>query len=378
MPRRPQPNRRRGLLRATAAVVGLIILLLIVVSVVSSLTAPTAKAPTVPPTVGPINRTPTSTTPTTHPSTPGARTPGTRTMPKPSPSATAKGKHKRIALAPLTLNEQSGESAYAALPDRGTSIVSPAVSPHGTAVAYFTKAGGAYQHVPLVVRDRQDTLHIGYGDRFIRPVWAPNGRYLLYLHVRETRGNPGARWTLMKWDRRVNRSQALTAANALDMLPLGWRHGHVIYMLGRSTASDVYTIAAGHTSYLATVLSQPLMNVSLSPDGNYLAFGAPANCGNCTLDLYDLTRSTFWGGPTGMPNGSTLAWTRGGATLVGEVNRRLAVVTARDHTVRYVALPPGIPRYWSNLMRASVANPNRIVLEDSVSGKVYLEHGATR
>lgn len=373
MGRRPRPNRRRGLLRAAAAVIGLIILLIIVVTVVSSLTAPTVKAPTVPPTTGPITSTPG--TPTTGPATPPIRTPNPRGTA--APSSTPKAKHKRVALGDLVLNDRSGNAAYGAATRRSPREVAPAAEPQGHAIAYFELAGAASQHVPLLIRRGTHLSRIGYGDRFVRPVWSPDGQHLLYVHVTETPGIPGARWTLMRWDEATDESHAVTSAAALALTPLGWVHGQPLYSVAQSTTTDVYRASANGPNLAGTVLAQPLVGLVLSPNGRYLAFGAPDNCDRCTLDIFDLQKGVVWAGPTGMASASALAWTADSEALAGDMGNRLSIISPIDHAVRYVAAPPALPRHWPDIMRATVLG-SHISLRDTVTGKVYANHGPAR
>lgn len=79
MQRRPQPNRRRGILRALGAVIVLIVVIVAVLLVVASLTAPAAKAPTPPVTPGvttPLPSAGTVVVPTRGAVTPSSKTPG--------------------------------------------------------------------------------------------------------------------------------------------------------------------------------------------------------------------------------------------------------------------------------------------------------------
>lgn len=360
MGRRPQPNRRRGLLRAAAAVVGLIILLIIVVTVVSSLTAPTVKAPTVPPTVGPISR-----------------TPGTPPAPKPVPSGTAGANHKHVALGSIMLNEHTGSAVYGAVFRNSFREVSPAMQPRGHVVAYFGREGTAYQHVPLLMRYGAWAHRVGYGDRFVRPVWSPDGHHLLYVRVRARSGIPGAQWTLMRWDQRVNGSSAVATVTALALTPLGWRHGRPLYSVAQSTATNVYTVDAGRSRLLGTVLAQPLVDMALSPNGRYLAFGAPDNCAHCTLDIFDLNRGVVWAGPTGMPSASALAWNRDGTLLVGDMGVRVSLINPTDHAIRYAPAPVRLPHRWPDIMRATLGDSG-VSLRDTVTGQVYADYGTAR
>lgn len=373
MGRRPQPNRRRGLLRAAGAVIGLIILLIIVVTVVSSLTAPTVKAPTVPPTAGPITSTPGTATP--GPSTPLTRTPAARRTP--APSSTPKAKHKRVALGDIVLNDRSGNAAYDAATGGQLQEVSPAAQPVGHAVAYFARTGAASQHVSLLLRRGTRVYRIGYGDRFVRPVWSPDGHHLLFVHVAPAGKIPGERWTLMRWDERSNESRAITAVTALALTPLGWVDGHPLYSVAQPTTTDIYDGSTGGSKLAGTVLAQPLVDMVLSPNGRYVAFGAPDNCYRCTLDVFDLRRRSVWVGPTGMTNASALAWTADSRTVVGDMGGHLAIINPRDHTVRYLPAPPGLPNRWVDSMRAAVRG-SHASLQDTVTGRIYADYGSAR
>lgn len=371
MGRRPQTNRRRGLLRAAAAVIGLIILLIIIVTVVSSLTAPTVKAPTIPPTAGPISTPPTTGTPTTR-----AGTPVTPSSPKPAPSPTAKSKHKRVALGPIVLNDRTSHLDFHVFARQTGRMISPSVDRRSGAIAYFARAGSASDHVSLLLRRGGTVERIGYGDRFVRPVWSSGGRHLLYVHVAATSGIPGAVWTLMEWTRRDGSNRAVARVSALALTPLGWRLGSVVYLIAQPTTSTIYAERGGRSTRLGTVLAQPLVHMSLSPNGRYLAFGAPANCGPCTLDVYDLGARKVWIGPTGMADGAAVAWTPGNL-LVADMRGRLAVVNPGRQLVTYTSLPPHLPSRWPNIMRAEIT-PQQVSLVDSVTGRSYVSYGAGR
>ncbi|MDQ2742551.1 MAG: hypothetical protein M3Z66_09705 [Chloroflexota bacterium] len=366
MRNRPRANRRRGLLRAAAAIIILIILLIVVVLIASSLTAPTVKAPVVPATPGPIVR-----TPLVHP--PTSTTPITR--PTPHVTGTPGAKHKDVALASGQFDQRSGARAFAdlmAAPSR--SRVSAAVSPNLRLTAFFARSGPANSQVPLLIAQGRTIRRVGFGDPLLRPVWSHDGKHLLFVRVSETSGIPGARWQLLEFNLPSRTTRRLASVESLGVTPLGWSRGRILFLVAQPAALTVFGATPGKTSKIATLLSQPLIDASLSPNGRYIAVAAPANCGFCTLDIFDLDRGTLWGGPTGLPNASTIAWTNDGSTLVTEVGRRVAIVELPGFSVRYRPMGSTLPRRWVDVMRASV-DGRAVTLTDTVTGEVYRSNG---
>lgn len=181
----------------------------------------------------------------------------------------------------------------------------------------------------------------------------------------------------MRWDERGNANRPIVSQSALALTPLGWQHGHPLYSVAQPTTTDIYVLIAGHSRLLGTVLAQPLVDMALSPNGRYVAFGAPDNCGHCTLDIFDLAHRTVWVGPTGMTSAASLAWTRNSDILVGDMGSRLSLVNPRDHALRSVPLPSYLPARWPNILRASLRG-SRVSLRDTVTGRIYADYGTAR
>jgi Tol biopolymer transport system component len=342
----------------------LAIIVLAVILAVTSLTAPPAKAPAVPPTPGPATLRP---APTATVKTPGPRPTATHVK------KTALGQGPRDAAASMALFQRApGQRDI-----RGKS--SPTADPRSGRLAYFRSAGSAYAGSPLFLTNpegRSDLL-VGHGDALVRPVWSPDGRYLLYVRVQATRRFPGARWTLLEVDVQSRHTAVLAAYDALNLSPLGWQGDKALYLVANTTDSSVYAVSRGRPSLMGILMPQVLTTAFLSPDGTHIAFEAPANCVYCTLDTYDLSAQLPTIGPSGFSNESAVAWTRDGRELVAFLGGRLTVLDTDLHPVQSFRAPAGLPSVWSHLMRASVS-PSDITLVDSVTGQRFLTGPAQR
>lgn len=360
MRRRPQPSRRRGFLRAIAAFIVLLALLVAILLIVSTLTAPPAKAPVVPgsPTPG-LLPTPTSSKGKVTP-TPGKK--GRAHTP------TAK---KGALSAPLSVQDHSGAALadavfavrHARLPASGTG--------HGDLVAFFRESGSAYARTPLQIMNRRTgkVWRIGYGDRFVRPVWSADGRHVLYVRVRPAGRVPGAVWSLMESGMHGG-SRALASRLGTSVSPLGEVRGHVFYALSTSVATDVYDLHYGRSTFVSIVMPQILTSLLLSPDSRYVAFAAPTGCSFCTVDVYDLLKQEMMPGASGAPSEIDLAWTRDGRDVVSRAKADLAILDVYTGALRYVRAPAGLPRVWSHEMRA-IVSPRSVELIDTVTGARY-------
>jgi hypothetical protein len=253
--------------------------------------------------------------------------------------------------------------------------VSPVASPKRGAVAFFRQSGDAYAASPLFVSRGKKMLRVGYGDDLIPPVWSSEGRFLLYDRVTETSGIPGARWTLLRVDARTGSTVTVARVNAMGLRGLGWKDGQILYAVAQSTSTSVYEGTLRGAMYLGTILPQPIVSARLAPRSREIAFTVPPNCGFCTLDLYDLHTLKPWIGPTGLPNETTIAWTRDGETVVALVNRGLIAVNVSTKTVRRFLPDQLIPERWPSDMRATVS-ANEVILTDPATGTSYRGHSA--
>jgi hypothetical protein len=362
--RRPQPNPRRGILRAIGAVLVLVVLLVGAILVVSSITASSVHAPTVPPTVGPIT-------------------------PLPSPSATAAPRTTPIKptpkkkLASSRAGSRSGGKVLALYLDHGLiraaakhrlgalNGVTPAR--HSPLFAYFAGRQGVGTKQNLVIGRRGSALRrrIGYADPLVRPIWSGDARHLLYVRVAATHSFPGARWTLVRLDMRTGREVVVARRNAMALTPLGWSGGRLLYTVANTTDTSIFSVYRRHTEFLNVLMPQPLTTALLSSDGRFVALGAPTDCSWCTLDIYDLGSERVWSGPSGMPDESTLAWTGNGRDVVTIFGHRLAVVNVMTKHVRFSRLPRDLPSSWNHPMDASVSRQS-IKLTDAVTGAKYI------
>lgn len=239
-------------------------------------------------------------------------------------------------------------------------------------IAYFTGHGNAYTGKRLYVRDRATgrSFSVGRADPYVRPVLSADDVRLLYARVRAVSAFPGARWSLLEYNRSARRSRLIVEANGMDLSPLGWRHGSPLYALARETQTGVYRISDSHSDYISFLFTQPLTEPSLSPGADFIAYVTPADCYWCTLSIFDMTTLTSWFGPTGVPNKYTIAWTPDGGTLVTIVRQNLAAIDVRSHHTRLYRLPNGLPKIWYHPMRAVFEGPT-LRLVDTITGRAY-------
>lgn len=366
---RPQPNPRRGILRAAIAVILLVALLVVVILAVSSLTAPTAKAPsptvsvpTPPPTPGP------NATPHLNPT----RTP--THGPAATPSATKK---KGLSVGPdmagRPLAETSPSRLYAPAVGAARQVPPNAtLSNDGRLAAYFDGGGDAYSgKLDLVDTSSGARTSVGNADPYVRPVWSQDNRYLLYVRVVQTRAFPDAHWSLLRLDTRSHRVDVVARANAMTLIPLGWSGRRLLYLVGNSTDTSLFARTARRSEFVSIVMAQPLTTATLAPNGRYIALGAPTTCyALCTLDIFDVHRPATWIGPTGMPDEFTLAWTDDGETVVTILKGRLATIQADTHATHFYSIPASLPRSWRHPMRAAILSDG-LRLTDTITGRTY-------
>ncbi|GAC1399870.1 MAG: hypothetical protein NVSMB52_13460 [Chloroflexota bacterium] len=154
--------------------------------------------------------------------------------------------------------------------------------------------------------------------------------------------------------------------------PLGWSHGKILYTVATEADTGIYEVGAHGNRFLGILVPQPITGVSLSPDGNVVAFSAPAGCDYCTLNLFDLHTKMLWNGPSGAPSELDLAWTLSGdAVIVPGVNS-LRAITVRSHSIRTFARPSGLPQRWVHQVTAHIL-ANTLQLSD-LRGVTYQTH----
>lgn len=354
MRRRPQPNHRRGLLRAGIAVVVLLAILLAALLIVASLTAPAANAPAPTPPSTPVV-----------PKTPGKST-GTVT-PRNTPRPT---------IAP-TINH-GGTSKDVGLGRAPLANVAPATALRRVtagSVAYFGRRGNAYRGSMLYVRTQRSRTPrvVGQADRFVRPVWSPDRRALLYVTVAATARFPGARWSLLRYDLNTGTSTRIVQVVGMGLEPLGWRNGRVLYTLAHSSGTDtsVFAAAPAGSHFLSILTTQEVNSASLSPDSRWIAFFSPADCSYCTLSLFDLENFTTWYGPSGTPNAYDLAWNRQGTDVVVKLGSHLAAIDTATHDIRTFDVPAHLPMVWSSPLTA-LLSAHGLTLIDQASGRSFV------
>jgi hypothetical protein len=385
---RPQPNRRRGFLRATLAVVILTAVLLIAILIFSSITAPPATAPLVPPTPGPLvtpvlpptirpaTAHPRSSTPTQHKKK--SSRPVT-TLPKATPTAAKKVLGQAPRNTTPTFMEAQPQSEVSQLAAVGTKWPDSAtLSPDKRLAAFFRRGKDAYAPSALYVSSlvSRVTIRVGAGDFLIPPVWSANSCALLYVRVRQTRSLPLARWSLISYDLRTRVTSTRAVKTGLNLAPLGLRPSGASFMLANSTDTALFSASGAHQSLLGILLSQPLVTARESPDGSYVAFAAPTNCSYCTLDVYDVSKKSTWVGPSGLTNERTFTWSNH-HLLVALIGSRLAVINVLSHSISWYARPGGLPDNWPHELRALV-RPDKIILTDWLGGRSYVTSESSR
>jgi hypothetical protein len=369
--RRPQPNTRRGLLRAAIVVVVLTAILIGALLVVSSLTAPAVNAP-------PATSTPGTITPpsTPGPVTPGkSKTPGKSTTPgatpKPTaattPGATPTGTHKvkkDIALAPSSLL-QADEVSAATERARHEAIAAEQWA------SFFSGRRDAYSGSVLYVRNGRlgRTIRVGVADPFVRPVWSRDHRFLLYVRVRAVHQFPGALWTLLRYDRTASQSIEIAQSRAMGLIPLGWRNGHTLFILSRASDSSVYAATGGHPHFLSVVTTQPLDAATLAPNGRFIAFATPSDCTWCSISVFDISALATWHAAVGSPDQSDFAWTADGSRVVTALEGRIASLAPENREIQLYSWPRGLALSWRPL--TVIMSNSEVRLSDPLSGVEY-------
>ena len=358
MGRRPSPNPRRGILRAAATVVVLTALLIVVILVVSSLSAPSAKAPTAPLTPGPI-------TPIATPTAAGAGTATPAAIPSPTHKKTLGDVVRRAPVPALALDRAPAASLVAAAAARSAPPVEVRRNDH---VAWY--AGHAVGTPVGTLYERSlrtgHTRTLGTGDALVKPVWSRNGRFLLFV-APPVAGPEGATWTLMQYDSQLDQTAPAVTLGGVAMVPLGYQNGSPLVLLASSSDTSIYEVDHGQPRFLAVLAPQVTTSGALSPTGSTIAFLAPTNCYNCTLEFFDLATASQWSGPSGIPNETQIAWTHDGRAVLTRVGGRVAVV-ASDRTGRIVL---GVKRLdsldWRHSLNVAVTR-NGVRILDTVSG----------
>jgi hypothetical protein len=359
--RRPQPSRRRGLLRASAAVIFLIALLSAALLLLSPLTSPTVKAPAIPPTPGPLRPTPIRTVVKAK-VTATPRT--TRPRRTPVPTATPKG-HA------LGSGTDASPALFKSRPP--ADVLKRATARFRSRPAFwFEGPGNAYAGRTLRFRLRagESPRTVGRGDPFVRPVLSADGRYLLYVQVRQVATYPGARWRLIRYDSWNRSIEILARRTAMNLAPLGWSGHQVLFIVANSTDTSIYAVGARGPDFISILDTQPVTSGMLSPDGRWVAFAIPGSCYYCTLNVFDLHDRTTWNGPSGVPGEYAIAWTSDSRWIASPLGDRLALMSADGQDQTLYRLPAALNANWPHPMQAEV-RAGLLTITDSTSGRAY-------
>lgn len=345
--------------RAALTVVVLTALLILAILVVSSLSAPSAKAPTTPPTPGPI-------TPVTSPVAPTAAKTATVTGARPTPSPT----HRKTLGSIVGTDRRTGlaeRRASRALLVRAASA-QVAVRAHGM-VATFAAAGGPATARRLAVQrlPHGRSVALGPADSLVRPVWSSDARYLLYVRVTPSARAPGASWQLMEYDAWRHTNSRLVEMGGLALTPLGWSGRAPLFMVASTTDTSIYALRGGLPRFVTVLASQVITSAVLSPSRPIVAFAAPTNCYNCTLDFLDLRTRTAWSGPSGFLDESELAWSGDGRSVVTMLHGRLAVATATPGAATRLGPAVDLPLKWQHSLEVR-AGRSSVHVRDTIDG----------
>jgi hypothetical protein len=361
--RRPTPNPRRGILRAAITVIVLTALLIVAILVVSSLSAPSAKAPTTPPSPGPITpvTAPTSTTPGTKKAT---ATPGA------VPSPTHKKTLGSLLHVPAHITALERSPSISLLRRAAQLNAGGIVVRSQRRVAWFTATGSRAEAARLWIRSLPagKALNLGPADSLVKPVWSSNGRLLLYVRSIQSRSYPGVRWTLLQYDSQTRMSRKVASLSGYGMTPLGWWHRQPLFLDATATDTSVYTASAGRPHFLTVLAPQVITSAALSPRTAIVAFAAPTNCYNCTLEFFDLRTSTERNGPSGIAGEAQFAWTEDGQSVVTVVHNRVVVVSTSAPAHLRLGTSIGLPSLWLHSLHVAIL-PSGVRLLDTVSGR---------
>jgi hypothetical protein len=347
-------------------VIILVIILFIVIEVVSSLTAPPAKAPVIPPSPArPIIPTPRVTPHATPHSTPRA-TP--QSTPRTAPHATAKP----------TAKSTAAPGRDVALGNATLAEFRSARTSGARWIARFSGPGDAYQGKALVISFGPEGTErvIGRADPYVRPVWSPDQRSLLFVRARQVRQAPGASWSLDLFNRTTGTTREIAAERSMGVWPLGWRGGAVLFAVSNGSDTSLYERAQGKTRFLSILVPQVVSAPSLSPDARNVVFLTPADCSFCALSIFDLDALTTWFGPAGAPSEYDVAWTADGRDVAAVLSGKLALIDVSSHHTSLYALPAGLPAIWQHPMSARIV-VGGLELVDQVTGRVYRAGPAT-
>jgi len=225
-------------------------------------------------------------------------------------------------------------------------------------------------------RERRST-RIGRADPYIRPIVSADGRAVLFVRVSQVSAYPGARWTLLSYDRPTQRTTVLVRMTGMGLTPLGWRGADVLFTVANSTDTTIYAVRAGHVRVMSMLVPQPVNGATLSPGGHDVAYVTPADCDYCTLAMLNLDRLTTWHGPSGLPNEDSIAWSADGGSLAAPIGAHLGIVDTTSHVVRLYREPPGLPLDWNHVMTVST-HGRAVTLRDSWNGRVYSASAPSR
>jgi hypothetical protein len=361
--RRPTPNPRRGILRAAITVVVLTALLIVAILVVSSLSAPSAKAPTTPPSPGPI-------TPVTAPTSTAGTKQATAT-----PGAVPSPTHKKKTLGSLL----HGPSQVTALERSPSASLLRRAAQQNTGgfvvrsqrhLAWFNSIANEAASAQLWARSLPagKPLDVGVADSLVKPVWSSTGRRLLYVRSIQSRSYHGVTWTLLQYDTQTNVSTRVASLLGYGMTPLGWWRSRPLFLVATGTDTSVYTVSAGRPHFLTVLAPQVITSAVLSPRSPIVAFAAPTNCYNCTLEFIDLRTSTEWNGPSGIAGESQLVWSQDGRSVVTVAHNRLVVVPSASVARLRFGTSVALPSLWQHSLQVSIASSG-VRLLDTVSGR---------
>jgi hypothetical protein len=365
--RRPTPNPRRGILRAVITVVVLTALLIIAILVVSTLSAPTVKAPSTPPTPGPI-------TPVATPS---------KTAPSATPHAAPSPTHQKKSLGSI-LESRPAVQALEKSPSASLLERAAARNAGGIAVrsrnhvAWFSSPGNRSPFAALQVQvlpgGRWKT--VGQADSLVKPVWSRDARYLLYVALSPSHSSVRPVWRLLRYDAQTGTSSWLATLPGTSMTPLGWWRGDPLFLAANGSDTSVYTVKAGGSHFIDVLAPQVITSAALSPRDAVIAFMAPTNCYNCTLELFSLSTGDTWSGPSGIADESLLAWSNDGRHILTMVNDRIVVMASSAGSRPRFEGPAPLPKTWRHSMSVSIERAGVRIVDRVTGHSIFAEFRA--
>jgi hypothetical protein len=172
----------------------------------------------------------------------------------------------------------------------------------------------------------------------------------------------------MQYDYQNRSMMRLATLPGVAMVPLGWWHTNPLFLVATGSDTSLYLASAGMSHFLGVLAPQVVTSAALSPRAPLVAFVAPTNCYNCTLNLFDLRTRTEWNGPSGIADESELAWSTDGKSVVTTLHGTIAVVPASSGTRVRLGRSVDLPKTWSHSLSVMIG-PLGVHVLDTITGR---------